>query len=149
MISPATYLKLLINCYPPYWATGIVVKEIAQDFTRIRVEMGMHWYNRNYVKTHFGGSLYAMTDPFYMLMLIKLLGKEYTVWDKSAKIEFLKASKDRVFANFVISPQQVAEIKALAEDGRRVLYDLGVDVVDKTGVMIAKGIKTLYIKKKI
>ena len=71
------FFKLLINLYPPYWATGIVLEKIAPDFSEVVVRMKQHWYNRNYVSTHFGGSLYAMTDPFFMLMLIRILGKDY------------------------------------------------------------------------
>ena len=37
--------------------------------------------NQNYVGSHFGGGLFSMTDPFYMLMLMNVLGSEYLVWD--------------------------------------------------------------------
>ena len=36
----------------------------AEDYRHARVELRQRWYNRNYVGTHFGGSLFAMTDPF-------------------------------------------------------------------------------------
>ena len=75
--------KRKLNLYPPYWGTGIFVKKISPDFREIIVQMKMTWYNRNYVNTHFGGSLYSMTDPFFMLMLMQILGKEYIVWDKA------------------------------------------------------------------
>ena len=68
--------KRKLNLYPLYWSTGIVVKKISPDFREIIVQMKMTWYNRNYVNTHFGGSLYSMTDPFFMLMLMQILGKE-------------------------------------------------------------------------
>ena len=148
MISHATYMKHLINCYPPYWGTGIVVKSIAKDFSNISVEMKMHWYNRNYVRTHFGGSLYAMTDPFYMLMLIRILGKGYIVWDKMARVEFVKPGTGKVKTLFTISDEQVAEIKTLASSGERILYDLPIDVKSDSGEVVARVIKTLYIRKK-
>lgn len=34
-----------------------------------------------------------MTDPFFMLMLIHILGKEFVVWDKAAHIDFIKPSQ--------------------------------------------------------
>jgi hypothetical protein len=81
--------KRLINLYPPYWGTGIRVTRLAGDYSHLRVEMPLRFYNRNYVGTHFGGSLYAMVDPFYMLMLIQILGPDYLVWDRSAGIDFI------------------------------------------------------------
>lgn len=76
--------KLMFNFYPPFLMTGIMVREIARDWRRVEVDMGLHWYNRNYFGTHFGASLYAMTDPFYVIMLARNLGSEYIVWDRSA-----------------------------------------------------------------
>ena len=85
----------MLNIYPPYWGTGIVVSKVAPDFTEIVVQMKKRFYNRNYVDTHFGGSLYSMVDPFYMLMLINILGKDYVVWDKSAFIDFVKPGGEK------------------------------------------------------
>src|SRR4030066_627404 len=106
----AKYLKLLINLYPPYWGTGISVKSISPDYREICVQMKMRWYNRNYVNSHFGGSLYAMTDPFFMLMLIHILGKGFVVWDKTAHIDSIKPSQGTVTARFLITEEQIEKI---------------------------------------
>jgi hypothetical protein len=53
------------------------------------VEMKLRRRNANYVDTHYGGSLYSMTDPFYMGMLIESVGPDYIVWDKGASIGWL------------------------------------------------------------
>jgi hypothetical protein len=37
--------------------------------------------------THYGGSPYSSTDPFYMLVLIENLEREHIVWDKTDKAE--------------------------------------------------------------
>jgi hypothetical protein len=66
--------KMLLNCYPPYLGAGIRVRHVSHDFRDLWVQMKLRFYNRNYVGTHFGGSLYAMIDPFYMLMLMQVLG---------------------------------------------------------------------------
>jgi len=88
-------LKQLLNIYPPYLGAGVRVTYISKDWRELHVSMSMHWFNRNAVGTHFEGSLYAMVDPHLMLLLMKLLGKDYWVWDKSATIEFIKASKKK------------------------------------------------------
>src|SRR5271169_6594091 len=98
--------KFLSNIYIPYLGTGIVVKSVSPDYREIFVQMKLRWYNRNYVGTHFGGSLYAMTDPFFMLMLISILGEEFVVWDKSAHIDFIKPGKGTVTARFLITEEQ-------------------------------------------
>ncbi|MBK8671426.1 MAG: DUF4442 domain-containing protein [Bacteroidetes bacterium] len=83
----------MINIYPPYLGAGIKLKSVNEEFTKIVVEMPLTRLNKNYVGTHFGGSLYAMCDPFFMLILIEHLGKDYIVWDSAAKIEFKKPER--------------------------------------------------------
>jgi len=143
------YLKLLINLYPPYWGTGITVRSISPDYREVRVRMKMRWYNRNYVKTHFGGSLYAMTDPFYMVMLIHILGNGFVVWDKAAHIDFIKPSRGTVTAKFVISEEQIGDILRNTSDGQKYLPQFSVDIEDEAGERVARVVKTLYIRKKI
>lgn len=140
--------RLLINCYPPYLGTGISIKVLSPDFTRMTVQMKSRFYNRNYVGTHFGGSLYAMTDPFYMLMLIQILGKEYWVWDKSAGIDFIQPGKGTVTAEFHVDQILIDTIIAETADGRKYLPDLPVEVKNTQGELVARIVKTLYIKKK-
>jgi hypothetical protein len=141
-------LKRRLNLYPPYWATGIVVKKISSDFKEAVVQMKMKWYNRNYVNTHFGGSLYSMTDPFFMLMLMQILGKEYIVWDKAAYIDFIKPGRGTVTARFVIDKEQIEDIILKTADGQKYLPELTVDIEDQTNNKVARVIKTLYIRKK-
>lgn len=140
--------RLLLNLYPPYWGTGIVIKKVDQDFRMIVVRMKMRFYNRNYVSTHFGGSLYAMTDPFYMLMLIRILGKEYIVWDKAATIDFIKPGKGTVTATFNIAQETISEILSKTSEGQKYICDLTVDVKDEQQDTVCRVVKTLYIRKK-
>lgn len=121
---------------------------IADDFHKVRVELPLNWRTRNYVGTIYGGSIYASIDPIYMLMLIHILGPEYVVWDKAAKIRFKKPGKDTLYADFRISKDEIDEIKRLAETAKSVdrVYDL--ELKDKNGVVHAQIEKTLYISKK-
>ncbi len=95
-------LKLMLNLYPPYLGTGIKIDYISEDWREIHTSLSLRWFNRNAVGTHFGGNLYSMIDPHVMLLLIQLLGKEYWVWDKSAEIEFIKASNQKVTSKIKI-----------------------------------------------
>ena len=141
-------LKIILNVYPPYWGTGIFVSRVSADYKEIIVHMKMRWYNRNYVNTHFGGSLYAMTDPFFMVMLIQVLGKQYIVWDKAVHIDFIKPGQGKVTARFIIKEKQVETILEKTTDGQKYLPEFSVDIKDEAGDTVAKVTKTLYIRKK-
>lgn len=140
--------KWFLNIYPPYLGSGISVKYIASDYREIIVKMKMHWYNHNYVRTHFGGSLYAMTDPFFMLMLIQILGRGYIVWDKGAKIDFIKPGRGTIFAHFALDEIQIEEIKKQTEGGNKLITDFPVELKNEENEIVARVIKTLYIRKK-
>ncbi len=135
----------LINFYPPLFGAGIRSHYI--DERTIRVEMKMTAFNRNIVGVHFGGSLYAMCDPWFMLILMRLLGSGYIVWDKAASIQFLRPGKSKVSATFYIPPERVDEIRAAAESGK-VEPMFTVDVVDDEGQAIARVEKLLYVRRK-
>jgi len=140
--------KLLLNFYPPYWATGIIVKKVSSDYREIVVRMKMRWYNRNFVNTHFGGSLYSMADPFFMLMLIQILGKEYIVWDKAAHIDFIKPGRGTVTARFAINEKEIEKIMANTAAGEKYFPEFAVDIEDEAGEKVARVVKTLYVRKK-
>ena len=141
-------LRRFIRLYPPYLGAGVRVTHVAEDFRRIEVEMPLRFYNRNYVGTHFGGSLYSMVDPFYMLMLINILGPEYIVWDKAANIRFKKPGKGVMKAIFELTEEKIAEIRAAAETQSKVEPLFQVLVKDAEGNVVAEVDKLLYIKKK-
>ena len=141
-------LRLGLNLYPPYLGAGIREREISPDFRRVRVRMGLGWYNRNYVRTQFGGSLYSMTDPFFMLMLMQLLGRDYIVWDKAASIDFISPGKGPVHAEFRVDDELLAQIRQHTADGDKYLPELRVEVRDDEGTLVAIVHKTLYIRLK-
>lgn len=141
-------LKFGMNLWPPFLGAGIRVKHIAADYREIIVSMKLRWYNRNYIGTHFGGSLAAMTDPFYMLMLIHILGSDYTVWDKSSTIDFIAPGRGTVTAHFTLNDDQLAEIQEKTSTGEPYLPKFSVDIVNESGEVIATVEKKLYIRKK-
>jgi len=141
-------LKQPLNIYPPYLGAGVRVTYISKDWRELHVSMSMHWFNRNAVGTHFGGSLYAMVDPHLMLLLMKLLGKDYWVWDKSATIEFIKASKKKVTSVIMISDEDLEEIKRRTDSGEKYFAKFGIDITDEDHELVARVTKTIYIRRK-
>ena len=144
----AEKLKRRIRCYPPYLGAGVRVTHISHDFRTVNVEMPLRFYNKNYVGTHFGGSLYAMCDPFYMLMLMNILGPGYIVWDKAATIRFKRPGKGLVKATFNIPEEKLAEIRAAADSQPKVEPEFHVTVTDEKGDVVAEIDKLLYVRKK-
>lgn len=140
--------RLVMNIYAPFVGAGIKITYIRNDWLELHVVMPLRWYNKNASGTHFGGSLYSMTDPHLMLMLMQLLGKEYVIWDKAASIDFVKPGRGTVKAVFSISEEQLAEIKARIADGSKYLPEFTVKVVDEQGELVAEVKKVLYIRRK-
>ena len=144
----ARFLRWALNFYPPYIGAGVRVRHISADFQQVQVKMGLGWYNRSYVGTQFGGSLYSMTDPFFMLMVMECLGRQYIVWDKAARIDFIAPGKGPVFANFAIDEALLTDIRTQTAAGDKYLPELHVDVRDGEGTLVARVHKTLYVRLK-
>ncbi|MCB1582109.1 MAG: DUF4442 domain-containing protein [Xanthomonadales bacterium] len=141
-------LKRVMNWYGPYLGAGVKIEHIAEDWREVRVAMHMRWYNRNAVGTHFGGSLYSMIDPHYMLMLMKILGKEYIVWDKAAHIDFIKPGEGKLTATMKITDQMLNDILDNTAAGEKYLPEYPVEILNEQDELVAKALKTLYIRKK-
>src|SRR5690606_1504667 len=110
----ASRLRLLFNVWPPFLFAGIHVTRLADDFSHARVELRQRWYNRNYVGTHFGGSLFAMTDPFWMILVMRRLGPGYLVWDQAGEVKFEKPGRGTVVAEFDLPEAVVEQLRAAA-----------------------------------
>lgn len=136
------------NLFPAYRGTGGWVLYISDDFREVRVKIPLSWRTRNYVGTMYGGSIYGAVDPVYMLMLIKVLGPDYIVWDKAAKIRFRKPAKQTLFVEFKLPDSEIEEIKKLSEIERSIDRVYSLELKDKNGVVHAEIEKTIYIKKR-
>ena len=137
----------LINIWPPIAGAGIRVRW-SPDRKSVDVEMKLRFWNRNYVGTHYGGSLYSMTDPFYMLMLMNNLGPGYIVWDKAANIRFRKPGKGRVRAEFRLTDAQLDDIRNQLNTLPKYEPTYKIEVKDEAGEVVAEVEKLLHIRKK-
>ncbi|WP_180182578.1 DUF4442 domain-containing protein [Acinetobacter sp. YH01020] len=140
--------KFLLNHYAPYKGAGISIDKIDLANYHIRVKMPLTRKNQNIVGVHFGGSLYSMVDPFYMLILMHHLGSRYIVWDKAANIQFLSPGRGTVYADIQLDPNEINHIKNLADNHAPVLRNYSLNIFDEAGLRIAEVQKTLYIRRK-
>jgi len=141
-------LRRWINLWPPFLGAGIRVQHIAPDMKAVDVEMKLRWWNANYVGTHFGGSLFALTDAFYMLMLMTNLGRDYVVWDKAASIRYRRPGKGTVHAAFRLTDAQIDDIREKLKTQAKYEPVFQVEVRDAAGDVIAEVEKRLHVRRR-
>ncbi|HVT70878.1 MAG TPA: DUF4442 domain-containing protein [Trebonia sp.] len=141
-------MRLAANVWPPMLFTGIHVEHIAADFRQARVRLGKSPLTLNMFRTQFGGSMFAMTDPFWALMLSVNLGPGYIVWDQRAEIEFVRPGRTALATEFVLTPDIVDEIRDGAADGERVLRWFDNEICDRSGTIVARVRKQVYVRQK-
>jgi acyl-coenzyme A thioesterase PaaI-like protein len=136
------------NFFPAFRGTGGRITYISGDWREVRVKVPLSWRTRNYVGTIYGGSMYGAVDPIYMVMLIKILGPDYVVWDKAASIRFKKPGTGTLFAKFVITEEERTAIKAALSVAPSMERVYQVQLVDREGVVHASIEKTVHIRRK-
>ncbi|WP_237767469.1 MULTISPECIES: DUF4442 domain-containing protein [unclassified Serinicoccus] len=148
LAGSARALRHGMNAWPPFLFSGIRIQAMSADFRHVRVRLAHTPLTTNYVGTLFGGSLVAMVDPFWMLMVLRNLGPGYVVWDKAAEIEFVSPERRAVSATFDLREEVLDELRAEAADGAKVLRWFDNDVVTEDGTVVAHVRKQLYVRRK-
>lgn len=138
----------IISYWPPFLGAGIKVKEYDLDAGHIKVQLKRTPLNGNAFGTHFGGSLFAMCDPWFVFLAIHHLGSKYIVWDLSAEIDFVMATKEPVFASFQLGLEDISTIKQETEGGEKYCPEFPVEICTATGELVAKVKKRIYVRKK-
>ncbi|WP_058836413.1 DUF4442 domain-containing protein [Luteimonas abyssi] len=146
-MSPFVFRSLL-NLWPPFLFTGIHVTRLDRDWRTARVELRMRPWNRNYVGTHFGGSLFAMTDPFWMLLVMRALGRDYYVWDRAGNIEFINPGRGVVHAEFHLDDATLDTIRSATASGEKHLHWFDTEILDAAGEPVARVRKQVYVRRK-
>lgn len=137
-----------MGVYPPYLGAGVRVRDVSADLRSFTVEMPLRPWNRNYVGTHFGGSLYSLADPWFMLILIENLGERFVVWDKAASIRFRRPGRGTVRARFEIGADQIEAIRTEAEAKGRAEPVFTAVITDEAGETVAEVEKRISVRRK-
>lgn len=148
LVIPAGVFRRGINLWPPFVGAGIRVTRVSADFREIDVTLGLRLLNRNYFGTQFGGSMFAMTDPFFALMMLRNLGPGYVVWDKAAAIAYRRPGRGDVVARFRLPASAIARARKATAHGARHEPTSRVRIVDRAGETVAEVDKTLYIRRR-
>jgi acyl-coenzyme A thioesterase PaaI-like protein len=135
------------NLFPALWCTGATVTYIASDHREVHVRLPLSLRTRNYFGTIFGGSMYAATDPIYAVMLHRVLGRQYTIWDKAGSIQYKKPGRTTLYAKFRLEDEEIHAIKNDLEARASTNRVYTVDLIDASGVIHATVEKTVYIRR--
>ncbi|MBE1160062.1 DUF4442 domain-containing protein [Dyella acidiphila] len=144
----ASLFRRLLNLWPPFLCNSIRVLSLDEAYTEARVVLRLRPWNRNYVRAQFGGNLFAMTDPFWMLLILQHLGKDHYVWDKAGAIDFVAPGRADVYAHFQLTPQVLDELRAAAAVGEKVLRWFEVEIRTAAGELVAVVRKQIYVRLK-
>jgi hypothetical protein len=136
-------MRWKFNFFPAYRGTGARVTYIAGDFREVRIKLPLNWRTRNYVGTIYGGSMYGAVDPIYMVMLIKLLGRDYIVWDKAALIRFKKPGRATLYARITMDDGELETIQSLLERQPKVDRIYQLQLTDRDGASIRQRSSTI------
>lgn len=147
-LKKASFLRFMMNLWPVFRGAGIWIDEIKDDYSEIKVALKLSFFNSNIFGVHFGGSLYAMVDPFVVTLMAPRLGNKYYCWDYSGKIRYVKPGTGRVSAHIKVSDQLVKDIKAKATNGEKVLENFEIFIKDEQDQIVAIVTKTIYVRLK-
>jgi len=145
---PKRILFSMWRFWPPFLGSGISVHVLSEDLMHAQTRLRLRWWNRNYVGTQYGGSLFSMTDAIYMVMLLQTLGPGYIVWDKAATIRYLKPGKTDVYADYKLTPEILDHIRTTLQTQEKMDWNVKVEIRDANEQVIAEVDKVLYIRKK-
>ena len=141
-------LRRYVNLWPPMLFSGIRVEHLGDDWRSARVRLKLRWYNRNYVGTQFGGSLFSMVDPWWMILVMECLGRDYVVWDQAGEISFVAPGREDVFAEFKVEEAVLDELRAATANGEKALRWFETEVRTAGGEVIARVRKQIYVRRK-
>lgn len=137
-----------VNVWPCIWCTGSAVQFVSGDFKELHLRLKLNIRTRNRVGTVFGGSMYSSVDPYFMLMFMQVLGKDYVVWDKAASMKFVRPVTGTIKTRFLISDELVKDVKHHIELRGEYTFDLPLHYEDEQGKVYATFTKTIYAADK-
>lgn len=141
-------VKWALNSWPPFWGAGIHIDKISSDFRQVKMRLKLRWWNKNANRTQYGGSIFSLTDPVYSLMLMGILGEQYYVWDKEASINFIKPGHSDLYAEFLITQDQLDSILVSTANGDKCFPEFVIHVKDAKGEVVSEVQRKLYVRKK-
>ncbi|GAB3492024.1 DUF4442 domain-containing protein [Spirosoma knui] len=140
--------RTLMNWYPMFFGTGGKILFWSGDSREVHLRLRRNIWTYNYVGTIFGGSLFAAADPFYMLMLLRILGSRYVVWDKAGNIRFRKPARVTLYASYLITDADIDAIRQDVAANGQTERTFTLQWKDATGTVYAEIERLCYVADK-
>tara|TARA_B100001758_G_C18417002_1_gene621090 strand:+ start:12762 stop:13184 length:423 start_codon:yes stop_codon:yes gene_type:complete len=135
--------------YPPLLFNRIILKEISDDYMQMRVVLRRTFFNINFHKTIFGGSIFSACDPYFPTMYYHIFlrkGRKLIIWLKAAEIKYLKPADSSLRLHFKIRENEVQIIEEdLNNNGKAEIWHT-VKAVNKKGVICVEARMQIYLK---
>ncbi|MGX1805084.1 DUF4442 domain-containing protein [Nocardia sp. NPDC055321] len=138
---------LFMSSYPPFLFAGVRVREVAPDWTWVRVTHRVRPWNCNVNRSAFGGTLFAMTDPFYAVMAGRQLGPGYRIWNTTGSIDFLAPGHGTLTATMTLPAPELDVIRAATAGGEKSITTHVTEIRSATGTLVARATQSLYIRR--
>lgn len=143
--TDAQIYKYGFNWSPMYRRSTGKIIEVSEDVFYVKIKIPLSIKNKNYMGSIFGGSLFAATDPIYMIQLINILKDDFVVWDKEATIKYKRPARETVFTEFIFTEKDIEYIKStVAKNGEMDIIKT-TNIVTKDGLVVAELSKTIYV----
>lgn len=144
----ARLVRMGFNLHPAFRSTGGRVVHVAPDIRHIRIRLPLTWKTKNIVGSLYGGSLFAITDGAHPAMLMAALGEDYIIWDKAASIRYRKPGYTTLYADFRVTPDEMAGIRGELAERHEVDWTFQIEIKDSDGVVHTVVERTVYIAEK-
>ncbi len=140
--------RTLMNWYPMFFGTGGKILFWSSNSREVHLRLRRSIWTYNYVGTIFGGSMFAASDPFYILMLLLVLGKSYVVWDKAGIIRFRKPARQTLYTRYLLTDDDIGNIQQDVAANGQTERTFRLQWLDANGVIHAEIERRCYIADK-
>lgn len=144
--ADARRFRVISNLYPPLLFAGVCIEHISEDSTSITVRHRVSRWNRNLNGAAFGGTVYAMTDPFFGLLVLRQLGPNYRVWNTKSTIEFMRPGRGVIRTTMRVTPEEVEVIRHTTDTGAKSQSCHVAEIVADDGTEVARVEQVIYAR---
>lgn len=142
-------LKFILNIFPPFLFSRIIVKRFSKDYREATVRIRRTRLNKNLNSTIFGGTLYSAADPIYALMYWQIFehrGHRLEAWTRTARIEFLKPGDGHLTLQFALSDMDIQSAEEQLLQNGKIQRWHTVNALNKHGEICTAVHVEIYIR---
>ena len=138
-----------MNIFPPLFFNRIILKEVSENYTFMKVKIRRSFLNMNFNRSIFGGTIFSAFDPYFPTMYYNTFAqknRKLEIWMKSANIKYKRPATTHLFLEFKITEEdiQLAE-RELNEKGKFEKWHM-VQAINKKGIVCAEAEMLVYLR---